>query len=64
MSMKYEKPLVIPLNPEGDETGLGVCSPVGSGFSTGQCNPFGNTAGKNCADGTGPSLNCVTGTSP
>ena len=63
MSMRYEKPLIIPFDTGKDETGLGACAPTGSGFLTGHCNPTGSNAGKNCSDG-GIAKNCIAGTAP
>ncbi len=49
MSLKYEKPLIIPLNSTGDEAGLGHCQP------TGQSDPA------QCKVGTRAASFCKTG---
>lgn len=60
MSLKYEKPLIIPLNSVGDETGLGACSPGGSP-AAGKCSAGGTAPGGNCQIGTAAGGNCLAG---
>ena len=52
MSLKYEKPLIIPLNSTSDETGLGHCQPTGNS-DTQQCKT-GNRAVAKCKTGNSP----------
>ena len=52
MSLKYEKPLIIPLNSTSDETGLGHC------LATGQSDA------QQCKAGTRAVLKCNAGTTP
>jgi len=61
MSLKYEKPLIIPLNSVGDETGLGACSP-GVSPAVGKCQAGGTAAGGNCQAGTTAGGQCIVGT--
>jgi len=44
MSLKYEKPLIVPLNSARDETGLGLCK-VGQ-TDVGDCGQGNNALGK------------------
>jgi hypothetical protein len=55
MSLKYEKPVLFPLNSASNERGLGRCNP-GSGDS-GDCRD-GNSAGAICQTGTGAAGLC------
>jgi len=56
MSLKYEKPLLIPFKTEKEETALGKCANgsgdvdnCGTGNSAGAwCQPTGNLAGTKC----------------
>lgn len=59
MSLKYEKPLIIPFGSDRDETGLGLCSPSGSRDS-GNCNN-GNQAGGECKQGPAATGKCAPG---
>ncbi len=52
MSLKYEKPLIIPLNSTSDETGLGHCQPTGIS-DVAQCKA-GTRAVSKCTAGTTP----------
>ena len=55
MSLKYEKPVLFPLNSASNQKGLGRCGP-GSADS-GNCQD-GNSAGSKCQTGTGASGTC------
>ena len=57
MSLKYEKPLIIPFNSDRDETGLGSCSPGGT-FTTAKCQS-GNEAGVKCQTGGSAEGSCI-----
>jgi len=52
MSLKYEKPLIVPLNSPSDETGLGHCQPTGNS-DVQQCK-IGNRANAGCKSGNSP----------
>lgn len=59
MSLKYEKPLIIPFGSDRDEIGLGLCQPSGSG-DAGLCGD-GNRAGGDCKSGTAATAKCAPG---
>ncbi len=61
MSLKYEKPLIVPFNTDEDETGLGLCE-SGQVFSqTGRCQATGNAAAGGCKGGNNPVGECTGG---
>lgn len=58
MSQKYEKPVIIPFNSDGDDVGLGaVTCAAGTGFSLGNCAP-GGAASNQCKAGSLAGGNC------
>lgn len=61
MSLKYEKPLIVPFNSIGDETGLGACGP-GVSAPAGKCQNGGTAPAGNCLSGTTAGGQCNTGT--
>jgi hypothetical protein len=63
MALKYEKPLIIPLSSDGDETGLGLSCAAGTTYAAGNCSPGGN-AGNQCRTGSLAGGNCGPGTGP
>ena len=68
MSVKYQKPVIIPFNSaDGDaEFGAILCSPTGLGFSASDCKPTGTRAVGRCQSGTtaGGGVCAPTGGSP
>ena len=65
MSLKYEKPVLIQFNSDGDEIGLGLTCSFGSGFDGGNCIPGGSAGGKCQANGSAAGAKCQTfGTLP
>ncbi len=62
MSPKYEKPLIIPFNSLKDETGLGLCKPLGS-TDAGQCRT-GSTATPGACKNGSTAGGCNSGSSP
>lgn len=62
MSPKYEKPLIIPFNSLKDETGLGLCKPVGV-TDAGQCRAGITATPGDCKAGT-TAVGCSVGSSP
>jgi hypothetical protein len=60
MSLKYEKPLIVPFNSVADETGMGLCNP-GTTNPAGQCSLGSSAPGGNCRDGTTAGAKCQAG---
>ncbi len=60
MSLKYEKPKIIPFNSDRGETGMGICN-NGTAESGGNCT-WGGTASLKCNTGGNASGWCQSGT--
>lgn len=61
MSLKYEKPLIVPFNSVGDETGMGLCNPGVSNLA-GPCSTGGSAPTGDCRDGGTAGSKCKVGT--
>lgn len=61
MSLKYEKPLIIPLNDLRAETGLGAKTCLDGSAAAGHCNSGGTPADKCFTGSSAPAANCFTG---
>lgn len=63
MSQNYEKPLIIPLNSDESEVGMGLCA-NGSANLTDNCESGASAPAKHCKDGGSAGGVCQAGTSP
>lgn len=63
MSQNYEKPLIIPLNSDESEVGMGLCA-NGSANPIDDCGNGASAPGKKCRAGGSAGTQCQAGTSP